>query len=361
MTRIYTLLASVLLSNALIGCSEVEEESITIRPVRTIVVGSESLETRRAYNGKAQTDRVIDLGFRSTGIITRFDIKLGQQVEKGDLLAELDNVAARLAYEQAVSARNSAKSDMDTKESNLNRVRSLYEKGGLSLSDYESAKNLFRTAQGSYRSAQRSVEIQQEQIRYGRIFAPESGVIAVVNKEIDENVAAGETVAILNAGTEMEIQVGLPESVINQVVPENTVTITFAAIPSKIFAGEITEVSPAIERSTATYPVRVRVLGSTDQIKSGMAATVNFDFNGSSNSSAELLLPATAVGEDVNGRYVFTVDAQPGQVATVKKQMVTIGSLVRDSFEIRSGLKAGDIVITAGVHSVLDGQKVRVQ
>lgn len=353
------LLVSV--AGLLAACSEVVEEEPIVRPVRTILVGTDSLETRRAYNGQAQTDRVIDLSFRSTGIITLFDIKLGQQVNKGDLLAELDNVAARLAYEQAVSARNSAKSDLDTRLSSLERVRSLYEKGSLSLSDYESAKNQYRNAQGSYRSAQRSVEIQQEQIRYGKIFAPESGVIAAVNKEIDENVAAGETVAILNAGTEMEIEVGLPESVINLVAPTDTVTVTFAAIAEKIFAGEITEVSPAIERSTATYPVRVRVLGSTDQIKSGMAATVNFDFNGDSNSSSELRVPATAVGEDAQGRYVFVVNAEVGGQAMVTKQRVTIGALIKDSFEIVSGLQQGDRVITAGVHSVLDGQKVRVQ
>ena len=115
----------LLLPIFLFACSAEEEEAVSIRPVRTMVVGAGSNDTQRTYNGSAQTGRVIELSFRSTGIITLYDIRLGQRVSKGDLLAELDNVAARLAYEQAVSSRNSAKSDKDTKELNLNRVRSL--------------------------------------------------------------------------------------------------------------------------------------------------------------------------------------------------------------------------------------------
>lgn len=349
------------LFSTVVGCEKVDDEPVLIRPVRTIVVGSGTNSSSRTYNGHAQTDRIINLSFRSTGIITVFDIKLGQRVNKGDLLAELDNVAARLAYEQAVSSRNSAKSDLNTKTLNLARVRSLYEKGGVSLSEYESAKNGFQTAEASFMSSKRSVEIQQEQIRYGRIIAPESGVIAAVMKEVDENVAAGETVAVLNAGAGMKIEVGLPESVINLVQAKSQVTVTFAALPGEVYAGQISEVSPAIDRNTATYPVRLELLGSTEKVRAGMAASVTFDFDNAAAGDDMLLVPASAVGEDAEGQFVFTVARTPEQIALVRKQRIEIGSLLNNSFEVVSGLSKGDLVITAGVHSVLDGQQVRVQ
>ena len=358
MTRLFRMrlmFAALLLS----ACSEQQPQETTIRTVRSIPVGLGSQSSLRTFNGQAQTDRVVNLGFRSSGIITRFDIKLGQQVTKGDLLAELDNVSARLSYEQAVSSLNSAKSDLNTLELNLKRVQNLYEKGGSSLSDYENAKNAFRAARASYRSAQRSVEIQQEQIRFGKIVAPESGVIAAVNKEVDENASVGETVAVLNAGTDMEIEVGIPESVINLVQNSSKVSISFAALADQKFSGEVSEISPSIDRQTATYPVRVRLLGNTELIKSGMAATVNFDFTEASNSVDELLVPATAVGEDAHGRYVFIVEDQADGSSVVRKRQVEIGRLVDDAFQIHRGLQVGEVVITAGVHSVLDGQQVK--
>ena len=352
----------VLLVLTLSSCGQEQVEEVTIRGVRTMEVGLGSGSAQRSFNGQAQTDRVVNLSFRSTGIITSFKITLGQAVKKGDLLAELDNVSARLAYEQAVASRNSSKSDLDTKESNYRRVQNLFEKGGSSLSDYENAKNTFRAAKASYRSAQRSVEIQQEQIRYGKIYAPESGVIASVNKEVDENASAGETVAVLNAGSDMEIAIGLPESVINKVKKDTKVAINFAAIPELEFSGEVSEISPSIDRQTATYPIRIRLLEATAAVKSGMAATVNFDFD-SSSSASEILVPATATGEDSQGQFVFILE--PGEAgsdtAIVRKRPIEIGQLIGNNFQVLSGLEIGDTIITAGVHSVLDGQVVKAQ
>jgi multidrug efflux system membrane fusion protein len=344
------------------SCAQEEIEEVTLRSVRTMAVGLGSGNAQRSFNGAAQTDRVVNLSFRSTGIITLFNITLGQKVTKGDLLAELDNVSARLSYEQAVASRNSSKSDLDTKESNYKRVQNLFEKGGSSLSDYENAKNSFRSARGSYRSAQRSVEIQQEQIRYGKIYAPETGVIAVVNKEVDENVTAGETVAILNAGSDMEIALGLPESVINKVKKNTKVAVKFAAIPEREFTGEVSEISPSVDRQTATYPIRVRLTEASEAIRSGMAATVDFDFDGGSNQVSELLVPATAIGEDSQSQFVFILEeSDDGESAFVRKRPVEIGRLIGNNFQVITGLEVGDLIITAGVHSVLDGQQVRAQ
>lgn len=343
------------------GCQQAEPDEVVLRSVRTIAVGQDLTKAHRTFNGQAETDRVIDLSFRSSGIITKFDIRLGQQVEKGDLLAELDNVQARLAYEQALSSLNSAESDRNTKKLSLDRIQALYEKGSVSLSDYEAAKNGYRTANATYKSAQRSVDIQQEQIEYGRIFAPENGVIAQVNNDIDENVSPGQTVAVLNAGTDMEIDVGLPESVINQVQPNAKVEVTFAALPNEWFTGEVSEISPSLDRSTATYPVRIRLLGATEKIRAGMAATVDFQFEQAQQNTTTLSVPAGAVGEDEKGNFVFTVNPQGDGTATIKKQAVALGELVGDLFEVESGLAVGDRVVVAGVHSVLDGQQVKLE
>ena len=177
------------------GGEEATEQKV-LRPVVYQTVSLQGELNQRTFNGTAETDKVINLSFRNSGIITRFDMALGQRVRKGQLLGQLDNVQARLAYEQAVAQLNSQESQVKTAKLSYDRTRSLYEKGSASLSDFENAKNAYQNAESGFESAQRSVDIQKEQINYGYIYAPENGIIASVNAEIDENVSPGHNIHI---------------------------------------------------------------------------------------------------------------------------------------------------------------------
>ncbi len=354
-------IALVIFATVFIACGEEEKkEEKQPRPVKYQEVGFLGGEKVRSFSGTARTDKIVNLSFRNSGIVTVFDMKLGQKVKKGQLLAKLDNVQSRLAYEQAVTQLNSAASQMNTAKLSLNRVRSLYEKGSASLSDFEAAKNSFKTAEESHKSAKRGVDIQAEQIQYGYIYAPEDGIIASISAEVDENVSPGQAVAVLNAGTDMEITLGLPESIINGVNQGMDVAVGFTSLGGENFKGKVTEVAPAVDANTSTYPVRVTVTNPTDAIKTGMAATVTFDFADHKMDNTVLVVPAHAVGEDSNGRFVFLIE-DDGDNAKVKKQQVVLGSLTSEGFEITSGLSAGQKIATAGLQTLLDGQEVRMQ
>jgi len=348
-------LACIIIFITACGGEETQEAKV-LRPVVFQEVGYETALETRTFSGTAETDKVINLSFRNNGIITLFNIRLGQVVRKGELLGKLDNVQARLALEQSQASLTSAESQMNTAKLGYDRIRSLYEKGSASLSDFENAKNSWQTAQSSYASSQRSVEIQREQINYGFIYASENGVIAAVNAEIDENVSPGQVVAILNAGSEMTIAMGIPESVINQVRQCSNVTVTFPALTGQRFDGQVTEVSPAVDRNTATYPIKVTLLAPTEDVKSGMAANVTFSFGQLEDEA--LTIPAKAVGEDSKGRFVFLINDKSGQIATIKKQHIQIGKLTPAGFEVVSGLSEGQKIATAGLQTLLDGQEV---
>ncbi|MCL6272898.1 efflux RND transporter periplasmic adaptor subunit [Muricauda sp. 2012CJ35-5] len=337
-----------------------EEQKVVLRPVKYNTVGFIGGENTRSFSGTAQTDKIINLSFRASGILTQMDIKLGQQVKKGQLLAKLDNVQSRLAYEQSLTDLNSAASQMNTAKLSLNRVRSLYEKGSSSLSDFEAAKNSYNTAQESHKSAKRGVQIQQEQIQFGYIYAPEDGIIASVTAELDENVQAGQAIGVLNAGADMQITLGIPESVINRVKENSKVSIGLSALEGVQFDGVVTEVAPALDSNTATYPVKVTVTNPTDDIKSGMAANVMFNFDDEGSGAKSLVVPTQAVGEDSQGRFVFLLESE-GEKVVVKKQHISIGELSLEGFEVTSGLTAGQNIATAGLQTLLDGQEVRLQ
>jgi multidrug efflux system membrane fusion protein len=249
---------------------------------------------------------------------------------------------------------------MNTTKLNLNRVRKLYEKGSSSLSDYEDAKNSYRTAVASFESAKRSVAIQKDQIQFGFLYAPTDGAIASVKAEVDENVSPGQVIGVLNAGTAIEISLGLPESVINAVKKNMNVKVSFTAISGEIFNSVITEVAPALDVNTSTYPVTVMVTDADERIKSGMAANVMFEFVDPTISKDVVVVPASAVGENADGRFVFLVEGRSGEKTIVKKQSITIGDLTPEGFKVKSGLKLGQKVATAGLQTLLDGQEVKI-
>ena len=356
---IYILITLVILN----ACKDkVAEKEVVLRPVKFEVVGISNEQSIRTFSGIARAGDEIELSFRANGIITELNARVGQQVKKGDLIAKLDNVQANLAYEQAKSAVNAAKSALNTSKSNLNRVKSLYEKGSNSLSDYEKAKNTYQSALDQFESAKRNRSIQSSQIDYGIIRAPKNGIIASKNASLNENASAGNTIAVLNAGKGVNVVVGLPENVINKVKLNMETVLNFSAIAGEVFKGSIIEIAPILDANSATFPVKIDIINPSETIKPGMATNITFDFNDSIKTTDNaLIVPLKAVGEDGNGNFVFLIISEDGKTGQVKKQIITIGELTSSGFKILSGLKSGDKIATAGLQSLLDGQKVKLQ
>lgn len=358
----YSLVVTSLLLLATACKEEVQEKKEILRPVKFEIAGNSSLLKIRSFTGTAKAGDAIELSFRANGIVTTLNAEVGSSVKKGQIIAKLDNVQASLAYEQSVSALNSARSGLNTAQASVDRIRSLYEKGSKSLSEYESAKNSYQTALDQFESAKRNKSIQGTQISYGVIKAPADGVIASRNIELNENVSAGNVIAVLNAGTAINVEIGLPENVINEVQMDMDVTISFSSIKDNIFKGKVFAISPALDVSSATYPVKIHIVDETDAVKPGMAAEVTFDFGqDEANQKNSIIIPVKAVGEDTNGNFVFIIESEDGKVGIVKKQTITVGQLTTSGFEVISGLNEGERYATAGLQSLLDNQKVKLQ
>lgn len=345
------------------SCKEkVVEKKVVLKPIKYQVVGTANGQQVRTFSGKVKAGDAIELSFRANGIITALNLKVGQQVKKGDVLARLDNVQANLAYEQAKSSVNAAQSALNTAKSSLDRTKSLYEKGSNSLSDYESAKNSYQSALDQFDSAKKNRSIRSSEVSYGVIKAPKSGIIASKSASLNENTSAGKTIAVLNAGKGINVVVGLPENIINKVKLNSETTLHFSAIDGDKFKGSIIEIAPILDTNSATYPVKIAIEKATSAIKPGMAANITFDFSDVVKTTDNaLIVPVKAVGEDGNGNYVFLIESTDDKVGTVKKHSITLGELTSAGFKINSGLSSGDKIATAGLQSLLDGQKVKLQ
>ncbi|GGI56998.1 efflux RND transporter periplasmic adaptor subunit [Winogradskyella haliclonae] len=357
------LFSALILFLSLNSCKEkTETKEEVLRPVKYEVVGTSNAQTIRTFSGSAKAMDAINLSFRSGGIITKVNHWKGASVKKGDVIAKLDNIEANLAYEQSVSSLNAARSAMNTAKSSLDRVKSLYEKGSNSLADYEQAKNSYQSALDQFESAKRNKSIQATQLSYGVIRAPKDGVIAWTDGAVNEQVSAGHTFAGMNAGEGLKVEIGLPEAIVNRVTVNMNTELKFTALEGKIFEGRVFEVSPSIDPSSSTYITAIEILNPIPEIKPGMATNVTFDFdNEEKQNDNTLVIPLKAVGEDGNGNFVFIINSEDGKTGTVKKQAIEVGELSGSGFEVKSGLNAGDKIATAGLQTLLDGQKVRLQ
>lgn len=344
----------------LFGCKSKEEpKPAPLRPVNFQVVGSSESDMVRTFSAIAQAGDEIELSFRSSGIITELNVEVGDVVNKGDLIARLDNVQANLSYQQSISNVNSARSTLNTTSTNLARIKTLYEKGSKSLREYESAKNAFDNAEAQYESAMQNKGIESTQVSFGFIYASASGTIVRKEKELNENVRPGQVIAVLNAGDELNIKVGLPESVINQVILNMKARISFSAIADTI-EGRVFEISPVAESSSATYPVKLSIDNTNKNIRPGMAANVTFIFPNMNSNTDNPIIPVKAVGEDGVGNFVFLIESEGEDEAKVIKQYVELGDLTPDGFEVVKGLSNGQRIATAGLQTLLDNQKVRL-
>lgn len=343
-----------------LACSQEQTSEQRLRPVRYEFIDLLSSQQTNVYSGVARSDQEINLSFRISGVLTSLNMTNGKEVRKGDLLAHLDNTENQLSLEQAKSTLNSARAELFTAEANLSRTRSLYEQGISALSDYENSKSAYASAKANFESAENSVGIQKKQLSYGTIYSPTNGVIANRDVELNENISAGQVIAVLNAGQSMEVSLGLPENMINVVLLDMEVKVEFSSFQDQVFSGFVSEISPSLDVDASTYPIRISLLGNTKMLRSGMSATVSFTFDANQGGTEKIVAPTNAVGEDDQGRFVYLVLPENDSVAVVKKQYIKIGALWNEGFEVESGVELGDRVATAGLQTLLNNQKVRL-
>jgi RND family efflux transporter MFP subunit len=299
------------------------------------------------------------MSFKVAGTIRSINVKVGEKIKKGKLIASLDKTDYQLMYEQAKVALNNAKVQMNSAKSAFERTSALYENNNASLQDYEGARTAYESAKAMVSSNQRGLQLARSQLSYTNLVAPMEGVVAKVNAEKNENVMPGKVIIEVNSGNDLEVTIGMPETYISRVKEGETVDVKFSSITDKVFEGTISEVSYAISSESSTYPISIILTNPSQEIRPGMAADVTFNFK-SDGKKACIVVPTNTIAEDQNGRYVFTVIKTEKDLGIVKKKKVKIGELTMDGIEILEGLEDNELIITAGISKLFDGMTVKL-
>ncbi len=342
------------------ACSAPQDDGEELlRPVRYLTISDNVMARDRTFSGRLKSTREARLSFKVAGTVTDLPVQIGEQLEAGDLIAQLDSDSFALQVEQAQAALVEAQAGERNALSTYDRTKGLYANDNASLNELDAARAASEAAAAQVRAAAKALEIARLNLSYTRLTASEDCSMASVDVEENENVSAGQQVGMVSCGTDFEVELGVPESVIAFVERSTPATVSFSAIDDERFTGEVTEVSTT--GSAAVFPVVVRVNEEHPSLRSGLAADVTFQFS-TETMSDTFVLPLAAIINDPDGVYVFV--ARPSEVegeAIVTRRPVELGEITTNGVEVVAGVTPGDNVIIAGVSVIRADQRVLLQ
>jgi RND family efflux transporter MFP subunit len=356
-----TLFGLAILSAACGGQETTSEPEL--RPVRTEVVALSGAERLRTFSGTFRAGMESRLSFRVPGRVQRLAVSVGQTVSPGYVIAQLDSRDYELQVQEAQASLTRALASRRNASAERDRVRELFENDNASLSQWDQARAVAESAAAQVESHEKRLELAQLQLDYTRLSAPVAGAIATVDVEVNENVQAGQPIVTLSSSALTEVVVDLPGSVITAIREGAGAVVECDALPDEDFKAFVTEVGVAASGAT-TFPVTVQLASRDDRVRPGMAAEVTFRLASPDMLLNRIFVPAVAVGEDRDGRFVFLAEPEEQGKAIVRRRPVTVGDLTTDGehdlIEVIDGLAEGDIIITAGVRRLEDGRVVRL-
>ncbi len=380
-----TLLTVAILS---FSCSEKKEEiAETIRPVKYIEIQTSNLVGSHTYTGLAKAQEEASLSFRVSGTINKRPVKVGDRVNKGQILMSLDPTDFKVNYSKSAASEQSSIAQIKNTTANLKsseanyiaaksnyaRYEKLYETNSISLNEFEQSKASYEATLSLYNAAKAQVvaakaqasasrsatQSTENEISYTKLRAPFSGIISEVNVEENESIKQGDSVIVVSSEKNPEIEVGIPEIGISQIKKDKEVKVTFPVIPGKVFKGKVSEVG--YSSSGSTYPVTISLIENDEQIRPGMPSNVTFVFTESNNSETAIIVPPGAVGEDDKGNFVYVLNKKgDGEIVTAKKKLITVGPLMDKGFEVKEGLESGQLIAAAGLNILRDGVVVKL-
>lgn len=313
-------------------------------PVLTQVAGEAAGDAGNIYSGEIRARHEAILGFRIGGKIIERLVDAGAVVKAGQALARLDPADAGL---QA----SAAEAQYQLAEANVKRYRELRSKGFVSQSALDEKETALKAA-----AAQ--VGLARNQAAYTTLRAGHAGVVAAILAEAGQVVSAGQPVLRMAQDGEREVAIAVPESQLAGLKIGAAAEVELLALladggAGTHLTGRLRELSPAADPASRTYPARVALSGADARVALGMTAQVRFNKD---TKGSGLLVPLTAIFQQGNQAALWVVAADH----TVSLRPVQVAAYRDGGAVIAGGITAGERIVSAGVHKLSAGEKIRV-
>lgn len=346
------LLAALLLS----GCQEEEQHTEQlIRPVRTVIIDPQPIEDDRQAIGEIRPRYETDLGFRVAGKLVSRLVDNGVIVKKGDLLARLDEQDFKTRIRSAKADVSSAKAVVSEAKSAEARSQKLLKKGVIARAPYDTALRNLRSARAQLDAANAALALAHDQLTYTELRADFGGIVTAVGADPGQVVAAGQHIVRLAKPKDKDGVFNIAESAFREEPSSEPIKIAVSLLsnPKIKSEGIVREISPVADPTTRTYQVKVTLMDPPAMMRFGASihGRVNME------SAPVIALPATALFDKAGKAAVWIFDQG---TSTVKLQSVNVLRYQTNRVILSDGLVKGDIVVTAGVNRLREGQKVRL-
>ena len=352
---------TLLLSLAGCGSEETAEEKDPLVKTQTVSLGASGAEG--TYPGTVKGRYETNMSFQVGGRILQRYVQAGDQVHAGDVLMSIDTRDVQQQANQANAQVSAATAQLELARSNLRRYSTLHSQDAVPASVLDQYQTAYDAAQASYEQAVAAANQSQNAMGYTNLVAASDGVISAVNAEAGQVVAAGQTVATLVQSQELEVEINVPESRIANLSIGQEASCAFWSLNDQKVAGTIREISPMADKTAGTYRVRISLPQPPQGLYLGMTATIGISGNSTvGNQPAQegnnnfALLPLSAIYQTGEQPNVWLVDKDN---LTLSLKPVQVESFGKDQVRVQ-GLSQGDIVVTAGVHKLREGTKVRL-
>ncbi|MGO7211039.1 efflux RND transporter periplasmic adaptor subunit [Rhizobium ruizarguesonis] len=344
------------------GCGERKQEAARepVRGLRAYKVTAKAEGRVRRFPSVLQPADVSSLSFEIGGQLKAVTLAVGQKVQLGDVLAELDARSLQTQVEHADAGVQQAQAQLDNAEADFQRNEGLLKRGIATQVAFDQSRATLLSSRAQLDQARRQLELANHNLDRSKLLAPFSGTIARVEVKSFAQVAAGQPIVTLYSDDRFEMSFLAPSPTFQSLSVGQSVDVKIADLPNLTLKGEIRELGSKAEQVSA-FPVVIRLDNNVPDLNAGMSAEVSIEeplIGGGSGFLVPLSVLVSEVGKELQGKgTVFVYDS--GR-STVKKRTITVGGVRDNSLVVTEGIAAGDIVASAGISYLVDGQEVKL-
>lgn len=356
MLRPLFLPAFVLVVAVLSACSKNEQAPTPVRSVKLMQVGGGALSVRHEFAAEIRARTESRLGFQVPGRLLQRLVDPGQKVKAGQLLATLDPQDYQANAQAAVAQLQAAQSQRDLAVADVRRFQSLREQGFISAAELERHQVALKAAEAGLKQAQASASVLGNQAAYTRLVADADGVIAGVDAEPGQVLAAGSPVVRLARSGPRDAVFAVPEGQLAALKTGQKVQVRLWLSNDKpdVMGAQVREIGASADPLTRTYVVKAGLAQADAPL--GATATVEWQpAEPVAAGSGTIRLPMTAVWQQGQNTAVWVFDAKH---STVGARTVTLSGVDGNMASISAGLQPGEEVVVVGTHVLTEGQVV---
>ncbi len=346
--------ALLLLLPLLAACNqEAEAPPASPRQVRTTVITERDGATSLNLTGRIEAEDEVPLAFRIGGRLLENNGKLGERMQRGDLVARLESQNEENQLRAATAALAAAEAQYNQARGHYERQRTLFRQGWATRATYETAEKGLKTAAAQVDAAEAQLSAAEDLLGFTELRADQDGVFTTVGPGAGEVVQPGQMIVRVARQDGRDAVFDVPSQVIRAAPSNPDIMVSLADDPAIKVRGHVREVSPQADPVTRTFKVKVTLEDPPEAMRLG--ATVNGTMT--TTQEAVIEVPASALTRSEQQPAVWVVDPANLTVALRPVEVKRFGEYL---VAIAEGLKAGDVVVTAGVQALHPGQQVRL-